>query len=898
MVIDLLTYMCGCQAWIYIEQLCAPITILHYFEDESVLLRIRILPNSQVGLTTCDMSNTLRSSGGNSPSDSNDTLEEIIFQAEEALIPHQKWVHIAIGGRRSPTAPAGGPDSEVKLVLNGKRCGRPIRCGYPKASKQNSGATSVVMGETGGDQPSVPGDEMFKGLDASSWYLGPCTLIAQYVTDDLALLLHHLGPRYEGNFQEPLAKFLTYEGATALNIYLTHLSKVTKQGGVRPILPSNSHLIKAIKEGKVFQDGNVLFSFNARNVVPNPKPSKRMRLEERLDRPRFTVLNSSVPANEFSPPAIMAMLEGDLFSMHFHPLDMSFNAIGGPLSALRLVEMTRSPAQLQSALSILFEMVKEDWSASEEMERMRGYDILASLLRTKMQEQVNTSIVRALFAALGINFDKPETSTILNSAAYRAIVLRLEVWSRASRDVVELVFQNFEHLLVDSKYKRFNTVRCFRNVGLVRKILHALKGNAFDSTAVPAIVSSTHKILLAHWSADDSIKPLFAYLIGTLCPAGQLPFNMVPAAMTSPMQTQLPSALLLAAVADICASSETHCAKLQSVLAVHQVLVVLLTCNPAAFVVGPCMSMVTTILTSSTGAQFRQKFEREGGFELLIKTTPPVWDLEIQKLIFKALEERQEDEWVNEALFPCVTSALERLVQSAFEESAPTPTQRMPIHQGNNSSLATSPSSPPESESPDTSNIVLLTKLLDTLNDCLEEHDTYSSMLTVMQVDSLIPCIADFASISITPGGGSVGTERTRAQLDRFLVNVTQMLELPSITSSQISALLEQLRASGQSTMSATPLSSSAHSARTIMSQFSPRTPSQFAPTSPGRSTKRLALSRNPSSRRNFFSRKIPLIRRLTGDSSLNEVKDKNLAWKQSIVSAEAAKFAATTLKT
>jgi hypothetical protein len=42
--------------------------------------------------------------------------------------------------------------------------------------------------------------------------------------------------------------------------------------------------------------------------------------------------------------------------------------------------------------------------------------------------------------------------------------------------------------------------------------------------------------------------------------------------------------------------------------------------------------------------------------------------------------------------------------------------------------------------------------------------------------------------------------------------------------------------------------------------------------------------------------KRIPLRRQLTGEATLVDTKDKNVAWKQSIISAEATRFSKTTL--
>jgi hypothetical protein len=146
-------------------------------------MRIRILPNSQVELITTDW--TRPDAKRTEPYDAH------IFSVPEALVQHQRWVHIAVGGRNPPGSSRNGPGPEIKLVLNGKRCGRPLKCDYPTPPSPGSISLSIGTEKLSREMRSVD-DSMFEGLDPSLWYLGPSTLLGEYVGDDLALLLHHL----------------------------------------------------------------------------------------------------------------------------------------------------------------------------------------------------------------------------------------------------------------------------------------------------------------------------------------------------------------------------------------------------------------------------------------------------------------------------------------------------------------------------------------------------------------------------------------------------------------------------------------------------------------------------------------------------------------------------------
>lgn len=174
------------MAWVYVEHMCGPITLLHVYESKRTLLRIRILPNSQVGVIA------------SRPEDDQDSLEEVLFTSSDSLVPHQKWIHIAIAGRR-PRTPASAP-TEVKLLINGRRA-QAMKCQYPRpTSMANLPGAEVVMAAIGKDGQSVPVPESGidfdgLGLERSTWFLGHSMLLGEYVGDDLALLLYYLVSR-------------------------------------------------------------------------------------------------------------------------------------------------------------------------------------------------------------------------------------------------------------------------------------------------------------------------------------------------------------------------------------------------------------------------------------------------------------------------------------------------------------------------------------------------------------------------------------------------------------------------------------------------------------------------------------------------------------------------------
>jgi len=158
------------------------VVLLHACEGSNTVLRIRILPDSQVAVLAFDR---------REKQPQTDAPREVVFAGSDAMVPHQGWVHIGIGGRTPPNTSANGVGPEVKLVINGKRCGRPVKCDYPGPSKGSS--LECNIGQEGvRKEPLLPEDDVYRGLDGSLWYLGQSTLLREYIGDDLCLLFHHL----------------------------------------------------------------------------------------------------------------------------------------------------------------------------------------------------------------------------------------------------------------------------------------------------------------------------------------------------------------------------------------------------------------------------------------------------------------------------------------------------------------------------------------------------------------------------------------------------------------------------------------------------------------------------------------------------------------------------------
>ena len=107
-------------------------------------------------------------------------------------------------------------------------------------------------------------------------------------------------------------------------------------------------------------------------------------------------------------------------------------------------------------------------------------------------------------------------STVINTAAYRAIALDLQLWARTKPDIQHAYFQHFAMLLQQSKYKRFNASQRLGKMNVVRKLLFAVQTDYYALEAIPWLVDTLRTVAQADLSMNHVFKPLVQYLAAYL----------------------------------------------------------------------------------------------------------------------------------------------------------------------------------------------------------------------------------------------------------------------------------------------------------------------------------------------------------------------------------------------
>ncbi|TFK65264.1 beach-domain-containing protein [Pluteus cervinus] len=540
---------------------------------------------------------------------------------EHSKLNKYRWTHIALVHH-----PHRITNPTIRVFIDGVQLDT-LHWAYPKSDY--SGQTIAY---TIGDASSSA---------QMSWCIASAHFTAAPLGDDLPRLIHHLGPRYYGNFQDPkLVSYLTYEASTSLNMFLSTVA--TKLPNAVEI----TSLMKAVRDGLGIAENSVVFAFSPFNAPQSGD---------------VATLPSIGHSKEFK-------VEADVYVVKAACLDTALWKIGGAAVALRLVQLANTPHEVSRALSILTDGLRNSWQNSEDMERLRGYEVLGDILRNKAQ-LVNMTGFETLFEFLGLNFRTPEQSTIVNVVAYKAIALDLELWSRTRKEIQRVYLEHFTTLLLTSRYKKFNGEQRMSKMGVVRKLLFALQTDWYQHDMLPFLIEAIKAAALAHFSKDDAIKPIVSYIAANLHQESDADGTSTPRSVvsrTDNKDSQQKAEQILEVLISII-SVQTYFNQFCAALPLTRICLLLLGERPSPVTATQILLLIGTSLQKSSA--FSRKFELITGWSVLKTILPFCWDPSVNEAAIDVLlgrtpyaprsAEQQQTREVCPQVVPVILSALQ-----------------------------------------------------------------------------------------------------------------------------------------------------------------------------------------------------------------------------------------------
>ncbi|KIK63270.1 hypothetical protein GYMLUDRAFT_196894 [Collybiopsis luxurians FD-317 M1] len=605
-------------------------------------------------------------------------------QFTQARILRAKWTQITLvhyPARDRYSNPS------IRLFIDGALTDT-VNWQYPKATSVSSPpAIQYVLGDSSKDA-------------TMSWCFASTYVLALPLADDIPRFIHHLGPRYYGSFQDPaLAKFLTYEASTSLNMFLSNIQLAATQGGgvspggvKSPLTPSSGitmssmSIVKAVKEGIGLPESAIVFALSPLNCIEGgiwesvpamgggglggSGANGGNRTGNRTGGGNGTgggglttgglatgglstgfsistglaTTNSAISGrsgaglngngNGDSVGARREfVVKGDVFVMKAKCLDNALWRIGGAAVALRLVQVAQTPHEISRALGVVTDGVKNSWQNSEDIERLRGYDILADILRLKA-DMINMTSFETIFEFLGLNFRSPDQSTIVNVVAYRALALDFELWAHTRKDIQRVHLEHFLTLLDGSRYRRFNIKQRFAQIGLVRRLLFVLQTDWYHQDCLPFLMDALKSGAQALWTKEDAIKPLVSYLAANLQEDGGAgsPRSVISRFDFKDGREKAEQVLVI--LTSILCIPACY-SKFITALPITRICLLLLGDKPSPLIATQILTIIG--ISISTSISFSRKFELISGWNVLKTVLPTCWGPEVNRVAFDVL---------------------------------------------------------------------------------------------------------------------------------------------------------------------------------------------------------------------------------------------------------------------
>ncbi|CZR63760.1 probable beige protein homolog [Phialocephala subalpina] len=455
------------------------------------------------------------------------------------VFKEHKWYHVAIVHRRPRTMSA----SKAALYVDGEFVEQ-TKCQYPSPPAPSNASTDSFTSFASGSNKTNPvqaflgtprdlSDRLGSGVVFSRWSLASAHLFEDALSDDLIAVYFRLGPRYNGNFQDCLGGFQTYEASAALGM---------RNELMHPGKDENSDILNAIREkaSMVLPESRIVLSILPTAVLGDDDRHKEY--ESQLLRGlngiaannlfQLTHNNGTSVAINGSVPCVndaltrahgTTVLTGDPVVVVPQSLDNTMWRLGGFTGiALKLVEDANTKDDIVRAVEILFESIKGSWRNSEAVEKENGYAILGALLRGKVgagvvvssksgpepsvmtsedRDQLSFQLLSLVLDFVGYNHEKPEDSYIINPLAYRILLVDFDMWRKTALITQRLYYRQFIVFGVKSKFHEFNSRRLLR-MRIVKRFLDALKAETFSQDVFPSFMEALHCLVKCNMTSE------------------------------------------------------------------------------------------------------------------------------------------------------------------------------------------------------------------------------------------------------------------------------------------------------------------------------------------------------------------------------------------------------------
>nr|XP_008195320.1 PREDICTED: WD repeat and FYVE domain-containing protein 3 isoform X2 [Tribolium castaneum] len=386
----------------------------------------------------------------------------IIVSTQETHIPHRDWEPEGSGehGARvwCPDILQEGQWHHIVVVLNRAVLknssfalyldGQQLHAQKMHYISQNPGGGSANLTVASSVYGFIGTPPAWRRYSRLCWKQGPCHLFEEVLTPVVVSQMFHLGPHYMGSFLAP-------------NLNTSDTMQLVSEEKV--VFGLNAKAVSQLTLNKIRK---------VYSRTDNKSIAKQLGMSSHESATPIRILHNSAGHLAGSARSLGGVVIGYLGVRVFcpRPVATTIDTVGGCSVLLGLIAMAQDVESLYAGVKALVCVVKSNKVAQAEMDRKRGYQTLAMLLRRK-RVLLNSHILHLAFSLVGTVDSGRESSAIPNRTAFQDLLCDLEVWHEAPGELLRSHLEHLYELAAESNEKRNNTW-IMRDLQLVEKLLH------------------------------------------------------------------------------------------------------------------------------------------------------------------------------------------------------------------------------------------------------------------------------------------------------------------------------------------------------------------------------------------------------------------------------------------
>ncbi|XP_066509176.1 WD repeat and FYVE domain-containing protein 3 isoform X1 [Hoplias malabaricus] len=408
------------------------------------------------------------------------------------LITEGQWHHLVLVMSKGMLK-----NSMATLYIDGQLVST-VKLHYVHSAPGGSGAANPPVVSTVYSYIGTPPAQ--RQLSSLVWRLGPTHFLEEVLPAASVAAIFELGPNYVGSFQ---AVYLPCKDSKTEAVPPCPVALVPEEKVSFSLYALSVSALTVAKIRKVY------------NKLDSKAIAKQLAVSSHENATPVKLVHNA--AGHLNGPArtIGAAVIGYLGVRAFVPKPVATNLqyIGGAAAILGLVAMASDVEGLYAAVKALVCVVKSNPLASKEMERIKGYQLLAMLLKKK-RSLLNSHILHLTFSLVGTVDSGHETSIIPNSTAFQDLLCDFEVWLHAPYELHLSLFEHFIELLTESSEAAKNA-KLLREFQLIPKLLLTLRDQSLSQPTIAAI-SNVLSLLLQGFPNTYDLLRFGQFLSSTL----------------------------------------------------------------------------------------------------------------------------------------------------------------------------------------------------------------------------------------------------------------------------------------------------------------------------------------------------------------------------------------------